>query len=104
MSSETQKIAVSVLLSKFIIIIIELLLLQVVEAQVNYGIDIITDGEIYRDVYVFHFLRQCDGVDFKNAEHTTYRNGACHATLPVVSGRSRLSGTLQRLKLYISDR
>lgn len=59
---------------------------QVIEAQANKGIDIITDGEIYRDVYVFHFLRQCDGVDFKNAESTIYRNGACTAVLPVVSG------------------
>lgn len=57
-----------------------------IDAQTAYGITVITDGEIYRDVYIFHFLRQLEGVDFENPEDTVYRNGACSARLPCIIG------------------
>lgn len=59
---------------------------EVIEEQSKLGLDIITDGEVYRDVYIFHFLRHLDGVDFQNPQKTVYRNGACTAVLPVISG------------------
>jgi len=60
--------------------------LQTIDKQVSYGIDVITDGEIYRDTYVFHFLRHCENVDFSNAETITYRNGARKGVLPLITG------------------
>lgn len=60
--------------------------LQVIDAQCSYGLDIITDGEVNRDVYIFYFLRHLDGLDFANPVHVVYRNGACQARLPAIRG------------------
>ncbi|XP_070568126.1 5-methyltetrahydropteroyltriglutamate--homocysteine methyltransferase-like isoform X2 [Ptychodera flava] len=55
---------------------------EVIDEQIKAGIDVITDGEISRECYVFHFCRKVEGFDFANLILKTYRNGALKAPLP----------------------
>lgn len=55
---------------------------DVISAQCAFGLDVITDGEVYRDNYLFHFLRHLEGVDFKHPD-SVISGGP---KLPVISG------------------
>lgn len=59
---------------------------EVVNDQVNVGIDIPTDGEIRREHYIHYHCRHIDGIDFSNLTQKTSRQGAWVANLPTVTG------------------
>ena len=40
------------------------------------GIDIITDGEMRRENYIYGFLRSVNGIDFNKFTDKVLRNGA----------------------------
>jgi len=58
---------------------------EVVEDQVNAGVDIPTDGEVRRENYIFYQLRRIEGVDFNTVTHKSVRSGAFEADLPTIT-------------------
>ncbi|XP_077977639.1 5-methyltetrahydropteroyltriglutamate--homocysteine methyltransferase-like [Glandiceps talaboti] len=63
---------------------LERALKEVIDVQVELGIDVITDGEIIRDFYINHFCRHLKGFDFKNLTTVSIRNGACEMKVPTI--------------------
>ncbi len=59
---------------------------QVVNDQVNVGIDIPTDGEVRRENYIHYHCRHIKGIDFENLTRKVSRKGAWQANLPTVTG------------------
>jgi len=60
---------------------------EAIEAQIECGIDIPTDGEQRRENYVHYQCRYMQGFDFKNLEHRVLRNGAYESDLPAIRSR-----------------
>ena len=48
---------------------------EVVEKQIDIGLDVITDGEMPRENYYLHFCRHLEGIDTNNLEVKTMRSG-----------------------------
>ncbi len=58
---------------------------EVIEEQIKLGCDIITDGEIDRENYIWHFCRYClNGFDFQNLKKVVSRNGATFMITPQI--------------------
>lgn len=57
---------------------------EVVQKQVELGIDIPTDGELRRENYIYYFCRNLQGFDFHDLTHQVLRNGAWEADVPTV--------------------
>ena len=49
---------------------------EVINIQIDAGIDVPTDGEIRRENYIHYHCRYLDGFDFNNLEHKVLRDGA----------------------------
>jgi methionine synthase II (cobalamin-independent) len=60
-----------------------------VQAQIEAGIDIPTDGEQRRENYVHYQCRHFTGIDFKNLERRVLRGGAYDCMLPAIRGPVR---------------
>ncbi|XP_077977705.1 5-methyltetrahydropteroyltriglutamate--homocysteine methyltransferase-like [Glandiceps talaboti] len=60
---------------------------EVIDEQIEDGIDVITDGEIRRENYIFHLCRHLEGFDLKNLILKAFRNGALTARLPRITGK-----------------
>lgn len=71
---------------------------EAVEAQVNAGIDILSDGEQRRENYIHYHCRHLEGFDFDNLEARVLRDGAYEAELPVIRSDIKAKGVefLQR--------
>ncbi len=71
---------------------------EAVEAQVDAGIDIVSDGEQRRENYIHYHCRHLEGFDFDNLEARVLRDGAYEAELPVIRGDIKAKGVafLQR--------
>jgi len=59
---------------------------EVVNDQVDVGVDIPTDGEVRRENYIHYHCRHIDGIDFKSLTEKVSRQGAWVANLPTVTG------------------
>ncbi len=59
---------------------------EVVQDQIDAGIDIPTDGEIRRENYIHYHCRHIDGISFTKLTERELRNGAYSAKLPTVVG------------------
>ncbi len=59
---------------------------EVVQEQVQVGIDIPTDGEIRRENYIHYQCRNFDGFDFAHLTRLELRNGAWVADVPTIVG------------------
>ena len=57
---------------------------EVIERQVNLGLDVITDGEIERDNYIFHCARNFKGINMDSVTTKIIRDGTYH-TFPNVN-------------------
>ena len=57
---------------------------QVIDDQITCGIDIVTDGEVRRENYIYYQCRQIEGIDFKTVTHKSVRAGAFEADLPTI--------------------
>ena len=57
---------------------------EVINLQINSGIDIPTDGEVRRENYVHYHCRYLTGFDFKNLERRVFRDGAYDSHLPAI--------------------
>ncbi|MEC9092348.1 MAG: cobalamin-independent methionine synthase II family protein [Planctomycetota bacterium] len=62
---------------------------DVVQDQVNAGIDIPTDGEVGRENYIHYHCRHLENIDFQNLTQRPLRNGNYAARLPTVRGPLR---------------
>ena len=59
---------------------------QVIQDQVDAGIDIPTDGEVRRENYIHYHCRHLDGFDFERLVERELRGGAYRAHLPAIIG------------------
>ncbi len=59
---------------------------EVINDQVNAGVDIPTDGEIRRENYIHYHCRHIEGIDFTRLTEKVSRQGAWVASLPTVTG------------------
>lgn len=64
---------------------------EVIDDQVQAGIDIPTDGEVRRENYIYYQCRQIEGIDFQTVTHKSVRSGAFEADLPTITGPVSLS-------------
>lgn len=70
---------------------------EVINDQVNAGIDIPTDGEVRRENYIHYQCRRLVGVNFQAVTHRSVRDGAFEADLPTIVSPINLKET--RLKI-----
>ena len=59
---------------------------MVIDAQVENNVDILTDGEIYRENYIHYFCRYLTNIDFDMMLNKNHRNNAMNTALPVIVG------------------
>ncbi|MCH7567202.1 MAG: cobalamin-independent methionine synthase II family protein [Nitrospirae bacterium] len=59
---------------------------EVVEDQMNAGIDIPTDGEVRRDNYIYYHCRELEGIDFSRLTKKVMRAGTWEAKVPTIVG------------------
>eukprot|EP01083_Nonionella_stella_P095320 267557_1 len=65
---------------------------EVITEQIDLGCDIITDGEIDRENYIWHFCRYClNGFDFNHPQKITARNGATSMFAPRIISKITLN-------------
>lgn len=67
---------------------------QVVNEQIDCGIQVVTDGEVRRENYIHYFCRFIEGIDFDQLTETSCRNGAYSAKLPTIRGPVSWRGPL----------
>ena len=48
---------------------------EVIKKQIDLGLDVITDGEIERDNYIFHCARNFKGINMDAIQTKTIRDG-----------------------------
>lgn len=66
---------------------------EVIEAQIEAGIDIPTDGEVRRENYIHYHCRHLKGFDFQTLETRVLRDGAYKTDLPAIRGEVAHPGT-----------
>ncbi|GJL80672.1 MAG: 5-methyltetrahydropteroyltriglutamate--homocysteine methyltransferase [marine bacterium B5-7] len=66
--------------------IIERGVAEVLNDQIEAGIDIPTDGEVSRENYIHYHCRHLNGFDFTSLTEKVLRNGAYSANLPSIRG------------------
>ena len=59
---------------------------EVVEEQVQLGIDVPTDGEIRRENYIHYHCRQIEGIDFHRLTEKAMRDGQWVVSVPTITG------------------
>ena len=59
---------------------------EILNLQDNLGIDVVTDGEMRRENYVYYFCRKLNGFDFETLTEMTLRDGAYTSKLPTITG------------------
>jgi 5-methyltetrahydropteroyltriglutamate--homocysteine methyltransferase len=57
---------------------------EVIQDQINCGIDIVTDGEVRRENYIHYHCRHIDGVDFNTLTEKVARTGNYKCWLPTI--------------------
>ncbi|WPD21551.1 MAG: cobalamin-independent methionine synthase II family protein [Candidatus Electrothrix scaldis] len=62
---------------------------EVVQEQVNLGIDFPTDGEVRRENYIHYHCRHLKGIDFSRLTEKTMRSGAWFNKVPTIAGPVR---------------
>jgi 5-methyltetrahydropteroyltriglutamate--homocysteine methyltransferase len=60
---------------------------EVIKEQNDIGIDIITDGEIKRENYIYGFCRTLENIDFDNLTTRELRNGVYKLDCPTITGK-----------------
>eukprot|EP00928_Gymnodinium_smaydae_P066286 TRINITY_DN49321_c0_g1_i1.p1 TRINITY_DN49321_c0_g1~~TRINITY_DN49321_c0_g1_i1.p1 ORF type:complete len:368 (-),score=84.19 TRINITY_DN49321_c0_g1_i1:367-1470(-) len=67
---------------------------DVIQTQIDCGIDVVTDGEVRRENYIHYLCRFIEGIDFENLTETSCRNGAYVTALPTIRGAVSWRGPL----------
>ena len=63
---------------------------DVVNIQRTAGIDIVTDGELRRENYIYYLCRSMEGVNFDRLERRSLRCGAYENEVPVIDNKITL--------------
>ena len=58
---------------------------EIVQDQIECGIDIVTDGEVRRENYIHYHCRHLNGIDFSNLTEKTARTGNYKCWLPTIT-------------------
>ncbi len=58
---------------------------EVVMDQVNASIDVVSDGEVRRENYIYYHCRHLNGIDFTTLTQKTMRNGAWTGEVPTIT-------------------
>ena len=66
---------------------------EAIAAQVDAGIDVVSDGEQRRENYIHYHCRHLAGFDFENLEARVLRDGAYEAELPAIRKDIKARGT-----------
>ena len=64
--------------------LIEKAVREVIDDQINCGIDIVTDGEVRRENYIHHHCRNINGIDFDYLTKKSARTGNFDCYLPTI--------------------
>ena len=64
---------------------------EVIMEQKKLGIDIITDGEMRRENYIYYFCRDIEGINFDILTEKTLRNGAYKEKCPTIINKLTLN-------------
>jgi 5-methyltetrahydropteroyltriglutamate--homocysteine methyltransferase len=59
---------------------------EVVREQTTLGLDILTDGEVRRENYIYYHCRHLRGIDFADLTEKTMRGGSWTAYVPTITG------------------
>ena len=62
---------------------------EVIEDQIDCGIDIVTDGEVRRENYIHYHCRHIEGVDFNTLTEKIARTGNYKCWLPTIVSKVR---------------
>ena len=65
---------------------------EVLQDQIDCGVDIPTDGEQRRENYIHYHCRHLLGMDFENLTEKVHRNGAAVASLPTIRDKIQPRG------------
>ena len=71
--------------------LIEKAVQEVINDQINCGIDIVTDGEVRRENYIHHHCRYINGIDFDYLTKKTARTGNYDCYLPTVISKVKFT-------------
>ena len=76
---------------------------EVIDLQIDCGINIPTDGEVRRENYVHYHCRYLDGFDFKELERRIFRDGAYDSHLPAIRKKIEHHNVGYAAKDYLSS-
>ena len=71
--------------------LIEKAVQEVINDQINCGIDIITDGEVRRENYIHHHCRYINGINFDYLTKKTARTGNYDCYLPTIESKVKFT-------------
>ena len=71
--------------------LIEKAVQEVINDQINCGIDIVTDGEVRRENYIHHHCRYINGIDFDYLTKKTARTGNYDCYLPTIISKVKFT-------------
>jgi len=77
---------------------------EVIAFQSEIGVDVVTDGEMRRNNYIYPFLNTLTGFDFENQQERTVRNGKWTGNLPRVVGEVSLKPESERADMSVEWR
>ena len=60
---------------------------EVIQDQVECGIDIVTDGEVRRENYIHYHCRHLEGIDFNKLTKKSARTGNYDCWLPTINNQ-----------------
>ena len=64
---------------------------EIIIRQDNIGINILTDGEIKRENYIFYLLRHITGIDFKKIKHKKIMENTSYIYSPTITSQLKLN-------------
>nr|UKS50404.1 B12-independent methionine synthase 2 isoform 2 [Karenia mikimotoi] len=67
---------------------------EVIQEQVDCGVEEVTDGEVRRENYIHYFCRFVEGIDFQNKTEIQARNGAFTAQVPTINAEGKWRGPM----------
>ena len=64
---------------------------EVIDHQINCGVDIVTDGEVRRENYIHHHCRNINGIDFDYLTKKSARTGNFDCYLPTIVSKVKFT-------------
>ena len=71
--------------------LIEKAVREVIDDQINCGVDIVTDGEVRRENYIHHHCRNINGIDFDYLTKKSARTGNFDCYLPTIISKVKFT-------------